>query len=267
VLGQQASRAQDFELVLEIASQFEQIIAESPDLHITCCGEARQKLISAEIVGPLIDLALEKTENVDRQRTAIGLLRQSELAIERLFERLEEEPNALIRFRIMRLAGQLRGAGIQFAAKRLSDGRWYVVRNSCLLLGEMRDPDAIAHLAPALRHPDERVQRAAFQSMQKSRLAGCVRAYAEALVDLAPAVLESALDEIMMGREASCVEGLCKLVTQGGPSKSRFAVRAVQIAVSIDPTACVALLAEAVNAPGISEAVRSLVHHAAALRR
>ncbi len=263
VLGQQASRAQDFELVLEIASQFEQIIAESPDLHVTCCCEARQKLIPTETIGPLIDLALEKTENVDRQRTAIGLLRQSELAIERLFERLEEEPNALIRFRIMRLAGQLRGAGIQSAAKRLSEGRWYVVRNSCLLLGEMRDPDLIAHLAPALRHPDERVQRAALQSLQKSRLAGCVRAYADALVDLAPAVLESALDEIMMGREASCVEGLCKLVTQGGPGRSRFALRAVQIGLSIDSAACVALLAEAVNAPGISEAVRALVQHAA----
>jgi hypothetical protein len=37
-LGQQASRVEDFELVLEIASQFEQIIAESPDLHVTCCS-------------------------------------------------------------------------------------------------------------------------------------------------------------------------------------------------------------------------------------
>jgi hypothetical protein len=266
-LGQQASRAEDFELVLEIASQFEQIIAESPDLHVNCCGEARQNLLPAEIIGKLIDLALEKSESADKQRTAIALLRQSEPATERLFEWLAEEPNALIRFRIMRLAGQLRGAGIHSARKRLGDGRWYVVRNACLLLGEMGDPEAVVHLAPALRHPDERVQRAAFQALQKRRLPGCVRAYADALADLAPAMLESALDEIMLGKDASCVEGLCKLVTQSGADRSRFAARAVQIAITLDSAACVALLGEAVNAPGVLEAVRSLVRQAAELRR
>jgi hypothetical protein len=212
-------------------------------------------------------LALEKSESVDKQRTAIGLLRQSEPAIERLFERLSEEPIAQVRFRIMRVAGQLRGAAIHSAAKRLDDGRWYVVRNACVLLGEMSDPDVIAHLAPALRHADERVQRAAFQSLQKSRLAECVRAYADALAGMAPAMLESALDEIMLGKDASCVEGLCKLITQGGPDRSRFATRAVQIAVKIDSVATVALLAKAVNAPGISETVRSLVRQATELRR
>jgi hypothetical protein len=267
VLGQQASRAQDFELVLEIASQFEQIIAVFPDLHLNCCSEARQKLLPAEVIDPLLDLALEKSESMDKRRIAVGLLRQSEPAIERLFERLSEEPIAQVRFRIMRLAGQLRGAAIHSAAKRLDDGRWYVVRNACVLLGEMNDPDVIEHLAPALRHPDERVQRAAFQSLQKSRLAECVRAYADALADMAPAMLESALDEIMLGKDASCVEGLCKLITQGGPDRSRFAARAVQIAVTIDSVATVALLAKAVNAPGISETVRSLVRQATELRR
>ncbi len=267
VLGQQAALAVDFELVLEIASQFEQIIAESPDLHVNCCGEARRQLLPAEAIGQLVDLALEKSESVDKQRTAIALLRQSEPAIERLFDRLDEEPNGMVRFRIMRLAGQLREAGIPFVVRRLDDERWYVVRNSCLLLGEMRDPDAIMHLAPALRHPDERVQRAAFQTLQRSRLTGCVRAYADALAELAPAVLESALDEIMLGRDASCVAGLCRLVTQGGPDRSRFAARAVQIAISIDSVACVALLGEAVNAPGIPDAVRSLLRQASELRR
>jgi hypothetical protein len=266
-LGQQASRVEDFELVLEIASQFEQIIAESPDLHVTCCGEARRQLLPAEIIGRLVEVALEKSESGDRQRTAFALLRQSEPAIERLFDRLEEEQNALIRFRIMRLAGQLREAGIASVVKRLGDERWYVVRNSCLLLGEMRDPDAIVHLAPALRHPDERVQRAAFQTLQKSRLTGCVRVYADALAELAPAVLEPALDEIMLGRDRSCVAGLCRLVTQGGPDRSRFAARAVQIAVALDSAACVALLGEAVKAPGISEVVRSLLRRASGRRR
>jgi HEAT repeat protein len=212
-------------------------------------------------------VALEKSESGDRQRTAFALLRQSEPAIERLFDRLEEEQNALIRFRIMRLAGQLREAGIASVVKRLGDERWYVVRNSCLLLGEMRDPDAIVHLAPALRHPDERVQRAAFQTLQKSRLTGCVRVYADALAELAPAVLEPALDEIMLGRDRSCVAGLCRLVTQGGPDRSRFAARAVQIAVALDSAACVALLGEAVKAPGISEVVRSLLRRASGRRR
>jgi len=80
-------------------------------------------------------------------------------------------------------------------------------------------------------------------------------------------VLEPALDEIMLGRDRSCVAGLCRLVTQGGPDRSRFAAVAVQIAVAIDSAACVALLGEAVNAPGISEAVRSLLRQASGLRR
>jgi hypothetical protein len=41
----------------------------------------------------------------------------------------------------------------------------------------------------------------------------------------------------------------------------------VQIAVTIDPAACVALLAEAVNTPDIPAAVRALVRQAAAPRR
>ena len=81
-LGQQAARAENFELVLEIASQFEQIIAVSPELHVNCCGEARQKLLPAEIVDQIIDSALGKSENLDKQRIAVSLLRQSEPAIE-----------------------------------------------------------------------------------------------------------------------------------------------------------------------------------------
>jgi hypothetical protein len=41
----------------------------------------------------------------------------------------------------------------------------------------------------------------------------------------------------------------------------------VQIAVAIDPVACVALLGEAVKAPEISEAVRLLVRRAAEMKR
>jgi hypothetical protein len=265
-IAQHASRAQDFELVLEIAAQLGQSFASSPELHLSCCGDTCQQLIPAESIDQIINLVLDKGETTDKQRTATALLRQSEAAADRLFARLDEEPNAQIRLRVLRAAGQLRTAGIRPALKRLADERWYVVRNACILLAEMRDPELILHLAPLLRHPDERVQRAAFQSLQRMRLAACLPVYADALAQLAPTMLDSALDEIMLSRDANCIEGLCKLITQGGPERSKYAVRAVQIAIAIDAAACVALLGEVVKAPEFSETVRGLVYQAAALK-
>jgi hypothetical protein len=187
--------------------------------------------------------------------------------MERVVERLEGEHDAAKRIRILKLAGQFRHSGIPIAVRRLQDERWFFVRNSCQLLGEMGDPDLVAHLAPLLKHSDERVQQAAFQTLQKSHLPDRIRAYAQAVSVLTPLVLDAAFDEIMFSLDPACLAGLGKLIMENRPDRAKFVTKALQIALIIDASGCAELIAHVLSAPEIPEAARILARGAADMRK
>jgi hypothetical protein len=267
MLASQASQSDDFETLRQIAIEINEVIGNCPDAHADCCCEVRQTLLSSDAIDKIIDSCVGRPEESDRSRNAIILFREIPAAMERVVERLEGEHDAAKRIRILKLAGQFRHSGIPIAVRRLQDERWFFVRNSCQLLGEMGDPDLVAHLAPLLKHSDERVQQAAFQTLQKSHLPDRIRAYAQAVPVLTPLVLDAALDEIMFSLDTACLAGLGKLIMENPPDRAKFVTKALQIALIIDAAGCAELIAHVLSAPEIPEAARILARGAADMRK
>src|SRR5208282_3594741 len=138
------------------------------------------------------------------------------------------------RLRLVRMCAPLLGvAAMEAARRRLSDERWYVVRNACTVLGELCDPEIITQLRTALRHPDDRVQQAGVTSIMKCKGPGRAAALAEALPHLKVQVLDMALDELVFLKDAESVEGLQQFVLAKTGSRAGALEKAVRALASI----------------------------------
>ena len=74
------------------------------------------------------------------------------------------------RLALMRLLGKIGPGGLPAARQRLQHKEWYVVRNACKLLGELKGPGIARVSRSGLEHQDERVKKAAFQAVMESKL-------------------------------------------------------------------------------------------------
>ena len=79
-------------------------------------------------------------------------------------------------------------AGIPTLIHMLGDARWFVARNAAELLGEMQAREAEPQLTELLRHPDDRVRRAATSALMRLGTTRAMNAIQEALKDGAPAM-------------------------------------------------------------------------------
>jgi HEAT repeat protein len=132
----------------------------------------------------------------------------------------------------MRLVGQLGPTSVQIAYKYMTDERWYVVRNICGVLAEMKDPDLAGHITPALEHADARVQQAALKALISSRTVRAAPVLAASLSKFAPSVVDEALDELMFLRHVKTVRALEEFIgSSGNPAGAR---KALQVLAAID---------------------------------
>lgn len=94
-------------------------------------------------------------------------------AIDPLLEVLAEEPDMAARKALVDLISDMAGDFIDDLSKRVSDDRWYVVRNVVAILGRTRRPDILSALGRTLRHGDARVRRETIRALSsvKDRLA------------------------------------------------------------------------------------------------
>jgi HEAT repeat protein len=205
--------AQDLESVHRIGLSLQHSWARNPSQHAACCGKALEQLLTSEVIEELVKEYVEKRDEPVWARNAASLLKLLGPATgELVLQHLEEETVAGNRMRLMSLFKRLGPGGIESARKRLADGRWYVVRNACHLLGQLGDPDLPRQLTGALRHPDIRVQQEAVTAIIKSHAPDRARALAEALPYLPTEVLEATLDELAFLREPMSVDGLVQLL-------------------------------------------------------
>jgi HEAT repeat protein len=77
-------------------------------------------------------------------------------------------------------------AGIPTLIHMLGDARWFVARNAAEVLGEMGARQAEPQLTELLRHPDDRVRRAATGALMRLGTTRAMNAIQEALKDGAP---------------------------------------------------------------------------------
>ena len=233
-VAQIAGSYEHFELVHTIGSSLDSATAGREAEHSECCRTALERILTPAAAERLIELYIEKRGDSQWPKMAATLLKWvSPMGIERVFRRLEDESSAANRMRLMRFLGQLGPLAKSLTHARLSDKRWYVVRNACIIAGEQGDPDLPEILSGAVRHTDRRVQQAAVTAIIKSHSPGGARVLAEALPHLHPQILDLALDELSFLRDPSSVSGIEQLVSLNKASKNRAIEKAIRVLGSI----------------------------------
>ena len=234
VLSQSIAAFEDFQDVVAIGMSLESSIQRDPEKHNKCCTTALGRLLPEAAIERTIELFLIQRADPAWARTAARLLRfAAPDSIDSVFKHLIQEPEAKNRLALVRLVGQLGRRSIEIAYKYLADERWYVVRNICSALAELKDPDLADHIVPALEHPDARVQQAALKALVNSRTVRAAPVLAASLSKLAPKVLDEALDELTFLRHVKTVAGLEEFIVAGSGNLAS-ARKAIQVLACID---------------------------------
>jgi HEAT repeat protein len=260
VLSQSISAFEDFQDVLAIGVSLETSRSRNPEKHKKCCGTGLDRLLPAAAIERVIELYLMQRNDSAWSKTAARLLRfAAPASIESVFNRLIQETEAKNRLALVRLVGQMGHESIVVAYKYLKDERWYVVRNICAALAELKDPDLADHIVPALEHPDERVQQAALKALVNSRTMRAAPVLAASLPKLSPKVLDQALDELTFMRHPKTVEGLEEFVGAAGGNSLVSAKKAVQVLACIDDDEALYALARLFRTEEMDNRIRRLV--------
>jgi hypothetical protein len=201
ILSQSASVFEAFEKVVMVAEALRQSMNRDAAKHQKCCVIGLSRMLSPTSIERLIELYIANRADTNFTRTAATVLRYSHpVGTDEALRHLIEEKNAGNRLALLRLISQIGPTCLEHARKYLIDERWYVVRNMCNIMAELRDPELAKNVAESLKHPDARVQQAALNALTKSRTEGRAEIIAVALQKMAAVVQEQALDELMFLR-------------------------------------------------------------------
>jgi HEAT repeat protein len=255
-LAQSAAAFENFQDVLAIASSLETSNNRDRAKHKNCCGAGLARLLSRAAVERIVELYLAQRGDSAWSRTAATLLRfAAPNSIQNVMDRLVQEADARNRLALLRLASQLGSASIEIALKYLSDERWYVIRNMCGVLAELRDPQLAEHVAPALRHSDVRVQQAALKALCKTLSTKTAQTLADAIPMLAPQVLDEALDQLLYLKNPNTISSLEKFVACSGGNVVR-ATKAVRALGAIEDSAALSALGRLFRIEELDPAIR-----------
>lgn len=86
-----------------------------------------------------------------------------------LLEVLADEPDMAARKALVDTISGIAAGHVGVLAERITDSRWYFVRNVVSILGSTRAPEALTHLNRTLRHPDARVRRETIRALSGIR--------------------------------------------------------------------------------------------------
>lgn len=229
VLSQSIATYEDFDNVIQIGGLLERSEKRDPDKHRRCCRVGISRLVPVNANERLVELFLANRADSAWTKKSVTLLSYGTPAsVNNVFSHLILEGDAKNRLALVRLSSQLGPHAIEAARKFLNDDRWYVVRNMCTVLSDLKDPALAAHIAPALQHADARVQRAALTALIRNRSEGRAPVLADALPKLAPDLLDEATDELMFLKDPNTVPAIGKFIVAGKSSVAMLR-KAVQI--------------------------------------
>jgi len=208
-LAKIAATYEDFVLIEKVGSALEASAASDARAHAQCCTVGISNLLQALALDRIAEAFLKKKNDPTWTRAVAGVLRWAgDGSMERLFTALDIEQIAANRLALIRLLSGVGPAALPIARQRMKHGEWYVVRNSCKLLGELKDPELLKYIQIAFKHEDDRVHKAAFQALMESRLPGRAAVLANALPLLSPRLVEEALVALMHQADAGSLPGL-----------------------------------------------------------
>ena len=210
-LARIAATYEAFELVQKTGSALENAMSTNPAAHEKCCCAAVAALLPPSAVDRITEMFFEKKNDSAWLKLVTSILRWAGPdALERMFIALDNEITAANRLALLRLIARLGPIALAPARKRLQRPEWYVVRNACKLLGELKDPDLLKVLKDVLANRDERVQKAALQAILENRPPGTATMLAEFLPRIAPALLEDVFLELIFQADPDCLPSLEK---------------------------------------------------------
>ncbi|MGH9649741.1 MAG: HEAT repeat domain-containing protein, partial [Terriglobales bacterium] len=234
---------EDFELIQKVGGVLENEATARPEPHARCCGSSLGKLLTPSAVQRLIEIYLGKRDDPAVARMVSTMLCWSgERAIARVFQQLAEEPVAANRLALLRLIARMGPVALEPARQCMKDERWFVVRNACKILSELKDPDLPRQLASALRHRDERVQKAALAALRHSHLPERATVLAEALPFLLPQGREEVLRELTFLKDPASLPALERYVFHEARDDSKTLNQTVLAAAAINTDEAEALL-------------------------
>jgi HEAT repeat protein len=256
VLAQSIAAFENFQDVVSIGTALENCNNRDPERHKKCCATGLARLLPAAGIERVTELYLSQRGDSAWSKIAATLLRfTAPASIESVFTRLIRDEDARNRLSLVRLLAQLGKGSIEVACRYLEDERWYVVRNMCGVLAEIKDPKLVEHIAPALRHPDARVQQATLKALVKSRDPEAATVLAAALPKLSPATLDEALDELMYLRHEGAIADLEAFVSARTGNLACMK-KAVQALGSIEGDAAIYALGRLFRLEELDNAVR-----------
>ncbi len=264
-LAKIAATYEDFLLVQTVGAALEESGAHNQALHTICCNSSISNLLPPSAVDRIAEIFLEKKNEPAWIRTVAGILRWAGGgAIERLFAVLDRESTAANRLALMRLLARIGPAGLPPARQRLKHQEWYVVRNACKLLGELKDPELLEHIAPVFEHQDERVQKAALQAVKDSKLPRRAAVIANALPLLSPHLVEDALCELMHQADPEGLPGLEKYFSSPAAKNSNMLRLVINVIAAVPQEKAIPLLSKISYDESIDASLRKAAQEALA---
>ncbi|HEV7551976.1 MAG TPA: HEAT repeat domain-containing protein, partial [Candidatus Angelobacter sp.] len=264
-LAKIAATYEDFLLVQTVGTALEESGAHNQTSHTACCSSNISNLLPPSAVDRIAEIFLDKKNEAAWIRTVAGILRWAGVgAIERLFVVLDKEPTAANRLALMRLLSRIGPAGLPAARQRLKHQDWYVVRNACKLLGELKDPELMEHIAPVFEHQDERVKKTALQAVIESKLPRRAGVIANALPLLPPHLVEDALCELMHQADPESLPGLEKYFSSSVAKNSNVLRLVINVIAAVPQEKAIHLLSKISYDESIDAGLRKAAQEAIA---
>ncbi len=257
ILSKNIATYEEFDTIVEIGTTMEKSLARDPGLHVKCCSNGLAALLPPAAVERTVEMLVERRDEPGWTKTAMLLVRWSGTpAIQKLFSMLEKEQVATHRMALLRFIAQTGSVAVETARRQLSHEKWYVVRNACKLLGELKDAELLQDMGPVLQHPDERVQQAALTALNKNRVPGRGQVIAESLASFGPHLQEQVLEELLYLRDPATINALAQFVFVDGRGKLTASQKAVQAIAANPAEQSVELLANVLCETELEPALR-----------
>ena len=251
------SKFEEFDIVESIGTSIHAVAAARPAQHEKCCHAALTRLVSTQGLERILEMYVQKRDEGNLLRTASALLRFSGPGgIGKAVALLQEEKNAANRLALIRLISRIGPSALETVRKCLKDERWYVVRNACKLLVQLKDPEMVNGLAPVLRHHEERVQKAALDAIRESRDPRRAVVMADALPFLKPQLRDEVLNELLFLRDPASVPALERLLF--ADTKGNLQVACTQTLAAIPGPEAQRALLHVLSSPNLSAAARRM---------
>jgi HEAT repeats len=243
-LATRAALCEHFDIVNTIAEVLQDSVEYDAWSHSRCCAAAMKRLMPSSAVERLIEMVVERRGEATLLATAARLIRVGGRPVaEQFMTKLELATDAGQRLTLLRLLGRSGDGVLQVARDRLKSPTWYVARNACVLLSELRDPQLLEQIQGALAYPHERVQSAAVDAVLRSKDPRRLPLLAESLSVLPRQLREKALWELRVARDSSTVQPIGDFIFRHNYGDSRAARAAVEVLAAIKTDAALDLLA------------------------